>query len=99
MATSNDKQQGSPSIGWAVRNATTLIPERLSSMMLAIICYEKRLFMHANASARMHDLNVTIIRKIAIYVRSKRRQFHKEAKCLMAYKTENDTVESPFPKL
>ena len=58
------------------------------------------------ASTRMCDLNVTTIRKIAIYVMRRRRQIHlspilwvtKQQKS-NGLPTENDALGSNFPKL
>ena len=55
------KRAESPQIDGAVRNATLLISERLSYIMLQSLV--PKTFMHAHASTRMCDLNATIIRK------------------------------------
>ena len=82
------RKQEIPPIGRAVQNATTLIPERLSSVVLAVTCSE-------NVYARPciyslmrleRDDNTTI----AIYVIDRRPQVHsspvfgvKKQKCIM----------------
>ena len=53
-------KQESPPIGETARNATSLIPERLSSLILAILV--PKTSVHVPASTDMSDLNATTIR-------------------------------------
>ena len=94
--------QESPPIGGAVRNVTTLIPERLSpNIMLAITCSENVYVCPCTCVRLERDDNtkITIVYTTVGPLETNFSGREANLSSVISYKTENDALEWPFPKL